>query len=118
MQLKLKDYIFLSIIIVLLVLALFKRSNVETILQPIEDTRKIDSLISINKIKSDSIKELSITVDTLNNQYEKSKKEIAERNLTIKKIKNAANKKDSVISFYNVNELELFFSKRYDTTNR
>ena len=118
MELKTKDYIFLSIIICLLLVCFFKKSSVKTITTEIENTHKIDSLQRLNVAKQDSINELSIYIDTLNAYNDRLKQSYNKNILEIKRIKNAAHKKDSTVNLYNVNELELFFSKRYDSTTR
>jgi predicted Holliday junction resolvase-like endonuclease len=115
---KIKDYILIGIIVILLLIVLFNKPKVKQLTKEIENTHKIDSLTYLNKEKADSIKELFIEIDSLNSYNDKLKLSLNKNILLIKNIENETRKKNSVLSFYNVDELEKFFTERYDTLNR
>ncbi len=115
---KIKDYIFVGIIVTLLLIVLFNKPKVKQITNQIENTHKIDSLTHLNNEKKDSIKELSEQVDSLNVYNDRLKLSLNKNILLIKKIENETLKKNSVVSVYNVDELEQFFTERYDTISR
>lgn len=118
-MLKLKDYIFLGIILLLLIIGLFKQcSSNKPILKEFENTHKLDSIQRLLKEKEDSILLDKIYIDSLNIYNDRLKKMLNKNTSKIKNIKNEAHKKDSIVSFYNANELELFFTERYDSTGR
>jgi hypothetical protein len=117
-MIKIKNYIFAIIIVILLLIVLFNKPKIKQITTEIENNHKIDSLTYLNKEKADSIKELSIQVDSLNVYNDKLKLSLNKNILVIKNIENETRKKNGVVSVYNVVELQKFFTERYDTLNR
>ena len=116
MILSLKDKIFLGVIAFLLVIILFfRKENITTnnIPKLIEDKIKIDSLSYLIKKQQDSIFKFKNEIDTLNLYNYKLKDGYNKNILTLKKIRDEYKKKDTIISFYNTNELERFFTDRY-----
>lgn len=116
-SLQLKDYIFLAIIGIMLIFFFAKGKSNKTIYREFENTHKLDSLQRLILVKADSIKELYVDIDSLNVYNDKLKASANKNLFEIQKIRNETHKKDSIINFYNVDELELFFSKRYDTAH-
>lgn len=112
---KIKDYIYLLIIGVLLIIVLFFRGNdVVVVKEEINHQNTIDSLNYVIKSKDDTIVFSRNKVDSLEQKNNVLSGIYNKKLLEIQKIKNEAHKKDSVINFYNVDELEHFFSKRYE----
>lgn len=119
MKFTIKDYILVSIIALLLVICLFKQcGSSKQIIQNNDDKHKLDSLQSLSNLKSDSIEDLQLQVVGLNAEKQDLEFEILKNKNKKTIIKNETRKKDSVISFYNVNELEHFFTNRYDSSSR
>jgi len=112
---KIKDYIFIGIIVTLLLIVLFNKPKVKQLTKEIENTHKLDSLTYLNREKSDSIKELFTEIDSLNSYNDKLKLSLNKNILVIKNIENETRKKNGVVSVYNVVELQKFFTERYDT---
>lgn len=117
MKLTLKDIILVSFIVVLSLALLFKKNDTKGITKVVENTNKIDSLFRLEKIKSDSVLFLKTQILDLENSNKKIQQQLNKNELTLQKIKDERNKKDTIISFYNVTELEQFFSNRYAENN-
>ena len=117
MKLTLKDIVLVSFIIILSLALLFKKNDNKGIIKVVENTNKIDSLLRSEKIKSDSVVFFKNAILDLEKSGKKIQQQLSKNELTLQKIKDERNKKDTVISFYNVTELEQFFSNRYAENN-
>ena len=117
MKITLKDIILVGLIIILSLALLFKKDKFKQVQKVIENTTRIDSLLNAERVKADSISILKNAVLDLERYNEKIEIKLKQNDLTLQKIKNEYNKKDSVINFYNVTELEQFFSNRYGQGN-
>lgn len=109
-----KDKIFIGIIAVLLLILVFQKKHVKEIIRQVEDTHKIDSLNNINKLKQDSINQLSNYIEQLNEYNDVLKEDLNDNIAELKRLKNAKRKKDSTINSSSVSELQTILTERYN----
>lgn len=117
MKIIIKDIVLIGFIVVLSIALILKKDGTKEIIKVVENTNKIDSLFKSEKIKSDSVIFLKSQILDLEKNNKKIQQKLNKNELTLQKIKYERNKKDSIVSFYNVTELEQFFSNRYAENN-
>ena len=112
LSLTLKDYIFIGIILVLTLLLIFHKSgNIQV------DTRQrtIDSLTNQISQRDIIIKQFDKDIIALVDSASKLKTEVKINDVKIKNIYHEYTIKIKSVDDYDVDQLERFFSERYDT---
>lgn len=109
-----KNTILILIIAILVLVLVLQKKGVKEIITTIEDTRKIDSLTNLNRLKQDSIDLLSKDINALNGYNDLLKHDLNNNIAELKRIKNEKHKKDSVINSSSVHQLESILTERYN----